>query len=44
MGIMIWKSKGGWKRWHYDVCKLKGQTEKGHYDVQIKRCMTKVAL
>ena len=19
MGIMIWKSKGGSKRWHYDV-------------------------
>ena len=19
MGIMIWKSKGGWKRWYYDV-------------------------
>ena len=23
--------KGGWKRWHYDVCKLKGRM-----DVQIK--------
>ena len=21
------------------MCKLKGQTEKGHYDVQIKKCM-----
>ena len=26
------------------MCKLKEQTEKGHYDVQIKRCMKKVAL
>ena len=26
------------------MCKLKGQTEKGHYDVQIKRWMKKVAL
>ena len=26
------------------MCKLKGQTEKGHYDVEIKRCMKKVAL
>ena len=26
------------------MCKLKGRTEKGHYDVQIKRCMKKVAL
>ena len=26
------------------MCKLKAQTEKGHFDVQIKRCMKKVAL
>ena len=26
------------------MCKLKGWTEKGHYDVQIKRCTKKVAL
>ena len=26
------------------MCKLKGWTENGHYDVQIKRCMKKVAL
>ena len=26
------------------MCKLKGRTEMGHYDVQIMRCMKKVAL
>ena len=26
------------------MCKLKGQTEKGHYNVQIKRCMKNLAL
>ena len=26
------------------MCKLKGQMEKGHYDVKIKRWMKKVAL
>ena len=26
------------------MCKLKERMEKGHYDVQIKRCMKKVAL
>ena len=26
------------------MCKLKGWTEKGHYDVQIKRWMKKLAL
>ena len=26
------------------MCTLKGRTEKGHYDVHIKRCVTKVAL
>ena len=26
------------------MCKIKERTEKGHYDVQIKRCMKKVAL
>ena len=26
------------------ICKLHGQTKKGHYDVQIKRYMKKVAL
>ena len=26
------------------MCNLKGRTEKGHYDVQIKKCMKKVAL
>ena len=26
------------------ICKLKEQMEKGHYDVQIKRWMKKVAL
>ena len=26
------------------MCKLKARTENGHYDVQINRCMKKVAL
>ena len=26
------------------MCKLKLRMDKGHYDVQIKRCMKKVAL
>ena len=26
------------------MCKLKGRMDKGHYDVQIKRCMKKVEL
>ena len=26
------------------MCKLKGWTEKGNYDVQIKRCMKNLAL
>ena len=33
---MLWKSKGGWKRWHYDV-QIKGRMDKGgHYDVEMK--------
>ena len=40
---MMWKSKGGWKRFIM-VYKLKGQMDKGHYDVQIKRWMKNVAL
>ena len=34
-----WMQKDGIIR-----CKLKGWMDKGHYDVQIKRCMKKVAL
>ena len=34
-----WMQKDGIVR-----CKLKGWMDKGHYDVQIKRCMKKVAL
>ena len=70
---MVWKSKGRWKRWYYDVQikradgkdgwmdeRILGhffalsrlnwagdnldRTEKGHYDVQIMRCIKKVAL
>ena len=26
------------------MCKLKGRTEKGNYDVQIKRCIKKMAV
>ena len=42
------------KGWHYQMqikmadgnmmCKLNGRLDKGHYDVQIKRWMKKVAL
>ena len=32
----------GWKRCHYDVCKLKaGMDRGGHYDVEMKQWMQK---
>ena len=41
---MMWKSKGGWKRWHYDVQIKRGMDKGGHYDVEMKGWMRKGAL
>ena len=34
---MIWKSKDGWKTWHYDLQIKRADGKGGHYDVEMKR-------
>ena len=43
-GIMIWKSKGGWRRWYYDVQIKRRMNNGGHYKVEMKGWMEKEAL
>ena len=41
---MMRKSKGGWKRWHYDVHIKREMDKGGNYDVEMKGWMQKGAL
>ena len=36
--------KNGWKRWHYDVQIKRGVDKGGHYGIEMKGWMEKVAL
>ena len=41
---MMWKSKGGCKRWHYDEQIKRWMNKGGHYYVEIKEWMQKGAV